>query len=464
MIGNRFKGLSPDTPLHSPPLKSPPTKRPKHLTNFEQFPELPAPTNFKNPKFIVISSSDENKPLSNVSVFFLKKAIDAISKEYESITQLRDGNILILAKNKKVAEKFLVLTNLANQCPISVKYHDRLNSSKGIVFAPFLINVPENEIVSEMSTQGVIEVFKFMKNIEGKQRPTGLMLFTFDLYQAPTSVEIGFYKENVKEYIPNPMRCRKCQILGHTIKRCTKVEMCATCNLQVHENAPVSCTRVMCANCPPNAEPHPSSSTKCPKYIKNKDILTIKTRKKCSMAEARRLYYHNNPTETNLNKIPYNEKAITGNNTSKDNAISYEKPKHTTAQNSLSIPQTFSASNTITSSSSLAKTLDPNPKSIPANIQTKLPANKQISHNLKQPLTTEPTTQDKHNKANITPNSIKNPPKPINKPENMNVSDSETDDVTIHSPITTLTQTLLEQNTYFLPHTSNDNNHEYVPK
>ncbi|XP_055838938.1 uncharacterized protein LOC129906964 [Episyrphus balteatus] len=327
-----------------------------------------------------MTSNDEKNPLSSINVFVLKKSIDSISKEYESISQLRDGSILILTKNKRIADKFKAVTKITDNCPVTVKYHDRLNSCKGIVFAPILINVPEKEIVDEMATQGITAVYKFTKNIEGKQRPTGLMLFTFDLYKPPPTVEMGFYREKVKEYIPNPMRCRKCQILGHTIKWCTREEVCATCNLQPHDNAPESCTRVMCANCPQTEEPHPSSSNKCPKYIKNKDILTIKTRNKCSMAEARLLYYNLKPNQENFNITSFNEKAKTGNISALDNAISLEKRKTIVSTSHSNVQSSSSSSLKTHSSSSLLSTSNLPPKSS-TNVQNNL-SDKHSTNNL----------------------------------------------------------------------------------
>ncbi|XP_055918627.1 uncharacterized protein LOC129950729 [Eupeodes corollae] len=468
MYGNRYKGLSPDKPLSSPPVHSPPPKRTKQIMSQEEFPELPQ-SNSKNPKFILISSIDDKKPLSSVSVFVLKKAIDAISKEYDSINQLRDGNILILAKNKRIAEKFIAISNLANQCPVKVKYHDNLNSCKGIVFAPFLTNVPESEIISEMSSQGVTDVYKFTRKIDGKQIPTGLMLFTFDLYQPPTTVEIGFYKEKVKEYIPNPMRCRKCQILGHTTKRCSKDEVCAICNLPPHENAPESCTRVMCANCPPTADPHPSSSVKCPKYIKNKDILTIKTRNKCSMSEAQRLYKITNTNTTHTNANTYTEIAKVGNNSSSDNASSREKsntntnktakpslndktqkPKYnfsnTSASSSLS---NLSNASTYFSLSNLSKTLD---NQTAFTQQTNTSQQKTVQTHL-----TQTSSQKQQNKTETTQSSssISSTQSKHNELETMDVS---TD--VVASPISSITHSLLEQKKYFIPPSVNDDEKE----
>lgn len=54
------------------------------------FPTLPKQKT-SNPKYIVISAKNENKPLSEYSCFAIHKALYVISKEIISITQMRDG-------------------------------------------------------------------------------------------------------------------------------------------------------------------------------------------------------------------------------------------------------------------------------------------------------------------------------------------------------------------------------------
>jgi len=53
-----------------------------------------------NPKYIRISSNEEGKRLSDFSCFALHRAIKTISKETIKITELKDGNLLILVKPK----------------------------------------------------------------------------------------------------------------------------------------------------------------------------------------------------------------------------------------------------------------------------------------------------------------------------------------------------------------------------
>ncbi|CAD6999005.1 unnamed protein product [Ceratitis capitata] len=269
-------------------------KKKKKKSSFNKsidlFPELPT-VQKSNPKFVVLESSDKTKPLSHYSCFAVQRSIHLISKEIQSISELRDGSILLLVNNKNVAEKFLALKELYGICPIKAKYHDNLNFNKGTVYAPFLNNVSEKEIVSELCSQGVVAVYKFLKNINGKMQPSGVILLTFDLYHIPEKLDIAWRNVRVRQYIPTPMRCKNCQLLGHTAKFCKRAPVCDNCSLPPH--LPDICSRILCANCASN---HPSSSNKCEKFIQAKEILKIKVTRKCTMREAINIHKNSVPT------------------------------------------------------------------------------------------------------------------------------------------------------------------------
>lgn len=461
LTGNRFSGFNSD-PLAEPNNKKrkKPNYSPCELDNV-----FPTTSNTKNPRFITIAPTNPDKPLSSFSVFLLKKAIDSISTSYEYITQLRDGNLLILVKSQKIAECFLSKKVLSNLCPISVKLHEHLNSSKGTVYAPCLINVPESEILEEMKSQGVTDVYKFKKVEDGNQRPTGLVLFTFDLFRPPSTVNVGWYNLKVEEYFPNPMRCRNCQLLGHTAKRCKGNASCDTCNLPPH--SPNRCTRVSCANC---AEQHPSSSKNCKRYLQAKEILKIKTIRKCSMAEAKSIFREENPIS---------------NSTPAYSAVT----KHSTesASNTVATDDKTSHNNSLDSNSNSSPNPPP-PQSNPAVFT----ANKR-----QDPIS---LSSNEHNNKNSTPKPLSNNTNQITNPKSdskytsstSNLPESQSvpeipifshncnSDVNLapisplkhlsnpqskladytpnSSPISTVTQSLIMNNQYYLkpPQTEND--------
>lgn len=283
---NRFALLAENSKIKKKKKK---TTINKHI---ELFPELPS-VKKNNPKFVVLEAVDKNKTLSQYSCFAVHRSLNLISKEIHSISELRDGNLLLLVNSKSVAEKFLALKELYGICAVKAKYHENLNFNKGTVYAPFLNNVSESEIVNELSSQGVVAVYKFQKKVNEGMQPSGVVLLTFDLFHIPEKLDIAWRNVRVRQYVPSPMRCKNCQILGHTAKFCKRAPACDNCSLPPH--SPEVCTRTFCANC---ASDHPSSSNKCEKFIQAKEIMKIKVTKKCTMREAVNIHKNSSPSFT----------------------------------------------------------------------------------------------------------------------------------------------------------------------
>lgn len=94
----------------------------------------------------------------------------------------RDSNLLMLIKDNAVAEKFLKFKELFVQGPIKCWLHTNLNCCKGTIYAPYLIDIPEEEIKRELKEEGVIDIYKFKRNLDGKSTASGVMFLTFDKY------------------------------------------------------------------------------------------------------------------------------------------------------------------------------------------------------------------------------------------------------------------------------------------
>ncbi|XP_037929202.1 uncharacterized protein LOC119663665 [Teleopsis dalmanni] len=206
--GNRFALLA-----DGPQSKK---KRPnvKTVTDFPGLPKIQLP----NPKYVVVASANDLRPLTEFSCFAVQKALYVISKEIISISELRDGNLLLLVKDMATAQKFISAKDLLTICPIKCFLHKQLNTTKGTVYAPYLNKISEEEIVNELSSQGVVECYKFPKMIEGQSHPSGVVLLSFNTFNLPKKIEISWRSVDVREYVPNLMRCKSCQVLGHTAK------------------------------------------------------------------------------------------------------------------------------------------------------------------------------------------------------------------------------------------------------
>ena len=245
------------------------------------------------PRFIVLNSSDPSAPLSRLSPFAILKGINGIAGAVNDIKKLRSGQILVECARKAHADNLLRATSLAN-VGITASPHRTLNSSKGVIRARDLKDVDEEEITEELSPQGVTHVKRISIKKEGKVIPTNTFIVTFNRPTPPASLKVGYLNVKVDLYIPNPLRCFKCQKFGHGRDSCSNDVTCFRCGQKGHDNT--NCQNpAKCANC---QEAHMAISKDCPIWKKEKQIQKIKAERNISYPEARRI------TEASTQSLP----------------------------------------------------------------------------------------------------------------------------------------------------------------
>ncbi|VDI47955.1 Hypothetical predicted protein [Mytilus galloprovincialis] len=103
----------------------------------------------------------------------------------------------------------------------------------------------------------------------------------------PPSITLGCFGIRVDMFIPNPIRCFTCQKFGHGSKQCRgKQRCCFKCSDEGHEGTNCNSESSKCVNC---GESHFSSSRDCPVYLKEKNIIKIKTERNISYPEAKQI-------------------------------------------------------------------------------------------------------------------------------------------------------------------------------
>ncbi|GFW71700.1 uncharacterized protein TNCV_219141 [Trichonephila clavipes] len=116
--------------------------------------------------------------------------------------------------------------------------------------------------------------------------PTKHLNLTFNSPKLPTTVKAGYLNCKIRAYIPNPLRCFKCQRFGHSQIACRGQLTCSRCASVGHSSTDCSLEQ-KCVNC---SQPHsPTDSKLCPKWKTEKEIQTIKTNRNISYFEARKL-------------------------------------------------------------------------------------------------------------------------------------------------------------------------------
>ncbi|GFX24518.1 uncharacterized protein TNCV_2107011 [Trichonephila clavipes] len=115
--------------------------------------------------------------------------------------------------------------------------------------------------------------------------PTQHIILTFSSPTIPHTIKAGYLNCKIRPYIPNPLRCFKCQRFGHSQTSCRGQLTCSRCASVGHASTDCS-LEPKCFNC---SESHQSDSKLCSTWKLEKKIQEIKTSKNISYPEARKL-------------------------------------------------------------------------------------------------------------------------------------------------------------------------------
>ncbi|GFW07139.1 RNA-directed DNA polymerase from mobile element jockey [Trichonephila clavipes] len=169
--------------------------------------------------------------------------------------------------------------------PSLVTPHRSLNFSRGVLSEPDLLTTPDAEILDGFSGQGVIQVRRITIKKDATVIPTKHMILTFNNPNLPITVKAGYLNCKIRPYVPNPLRCFKCQRFGHSQTACRGRLTCSRCAAVGHPST--DCTlEPRCVNC---SQSHPSDSKLCSKWKTEKEIQVLKTNRNIPYVEARKL-------------------------------------------------------------------------------------------------------------------------------------------------------------------------------
>lgn len=178
-------------------------------------------------KFLLVSHKNPDENLGRASPFLVQKGLDMITTGLKNVKKLKFGQLLIETKYSSQVAKLIAATTLGNVLPITVKLHPHLNSSKGIIYAPDLMEISEETLAIELKDQKVVEVKRIKRLPNANDDPqkkdsegfviTPLLIVTFNVTVLQKKIKAGYLMLNVEHYIPNPMRCKKCQRFGREV-------------------------------------------------------------------------------------------------------------------------------------------------------------------------------------------------------------------------------------------------------
>ena len=275
--------LTPTVPEGGPSIMAP--TRPNPLLHSDNFVKDPATTTVTvpTPKFLCVKLTSENATMKSISPFYIQRALDFIAGKVKNATRSRDGSLIVETNSPAQSDKLLKAT-LFGSHPIIVERHKSLNTCRGVVSTDGLDGLDNEEIQLELADQCVSQAYRLTKRSDGDIVPLRTVFLTFERPSLPEYIRVGYERVPVRPYVPNPMRCFRCQRFGHTQVRCTSDLVRVHCGDRSHGDD--ACTRpVMCVNC---GGKHSSNDRQCPRYIHEKRIQEIRVQDGISFVEARK--------------------------------------------------------------------------------------------------------------------------------------------------------------------------------
>ena len=243
------------------------------------------------PRYFYLKSTSSSRHLSNQSMIdicrFLKTTLGSSPSELQ-LEPSGVGSVSLRASTRLQSDTLLRMTAVGD-IPVASIADPLRNSSKGTIFAPRLCVDSPEKILAYLQENGypVSHVYRFPPKVNSRATDSApevnpRLLLTFTTPYVSPSVAVGWEQYSVREFVPSPRRCFKCQQFGHPRKYCRRSsEICVKCGDPLHDpcNNPLSCP-----NCKGS---HPASSNSCPVFLQEKEILRLVVVDKFSRSKAR---------------------------------------------------------------------------------------------------------------------------------------------------------------------------------
>lgn len=236
------------------------------------------------PRFLVIASKDST-PIK-YSIFAIQKFIQCGVGEVKEAKKLRNGTVLLEVKTKQQAMKALGMT-VWFDTEITVTPHRSLNTSRGVIRCRDLRDCDDAEVLSGLASQGVTALKHIMRRSGSNTEPSNTFILTFSAPTPPKFVRAAYLRIPVELFVPNPLRCYKCQRFGHGQSTCGRPAICARCGGTDHHDNDCQAAP-HCVNCSGN---HPTFSKDCSEWVQQREISRVKAERQVSFGEARQIVF-----------------------------------------------------------------------------------------------------------------------------------------------------------------------------
>lgn len=280
-------GLPPRNVAQFPPLGS--CNSPRKVADYWETEGL------RNAGRYLIFSRTDGGSLGEILPYKVQEVVNSAGEVQEIIRKV-DGTLLVLTKTREQAEALMSGTHKIGGYDVNIQEDKKRNQCRAVVRDKDMIHWNQEELIKELSPQGVINI----TNIKTRKKyspgmskdkvewiPTASFIVTFDFTERPEILRIGYLDLVTRDYIPDPLRCYRCQKFGHMATSCKNMALCVRCAKEEHK--PEECkTGLECINC---GGPHAASWRSCPIYQEEKEIRRIMVQQKVPYHVGKRIFH-----------------------------------------------------------------------------------------------------------------------------------------------------------------------------
>lgn len=157
----------------------------------------------------------------------VSEAVYKIVGEVYTVKTLRDGNLLIVCKDRDQQQGLIMCNTLLGKA-VKPQIWEERGRAMGVIYG-VSTDVTEEEIKVNIRGVCVNNVKRLPYTRDGVKRPSMSVMLALDEDKLPERIRIGYVSYVVRPYIPPPTRCFKCQRFGHTAVACRAKAHCAKC-------------------------------------------------------------------------------------------------------------------------------------------------------------------------------------------------------------------------------------------
>ncbi|XP_073730159.1 uncharacterized protein [Misgurnus anguillicaudatus] len=223
----------------------------------------------------------EGNDVRDVGLIALTTGLKKACGEIEMAKVLRDGSLLVKCKDSGQREKIMKVQSICKKEIAEVRRFGE-RGARGVISG---VALGENleDIKKNIRGGTILGIKRLLANRDGEKVESTSVLLEFREQRLPERIMVGFMSFYVREYIPPPIRCFKCQRYGHVAAICKGSQRCGKCGGN-HEYGQCGDGAVRkCCNC---GGDHTAAYGGCPARKKAVVVQQVKTNKNLSYAEA----------------------------------------------------------------------------------------------------------------------------------------------------------------------------------